>query len=171
MCISLSITIELGPVILSCYLFTQCDKLQLLFVGELNSKYSPLKCVCSHTTLVFYSGTPQPHPLECLAVSNPRLIWAAYRDTVKAFSRGQEVTCFHGHKGNVHTLLPFGEHLVSIDDQNCLKIWAIKTKGSYLHIPMWWRYSLFTSLQSCMESCTLTLNHSPSHVRSTPAHT
>ena len=77
------------------------------------------------------------------------MIWAAYRNIVKAFRRGKEVCCFHGHKGNIHTLLPFGDHLISIDDRNSLKIWSIKNKG---HFPS----------QKCiflmkLPTCTLTL--------------
>jgi U3 small nucleolar RNA-associated protein 21 len=85
-----------------------CDKLQLLFVGA-----------------------PQPHPLECLAATDPRLVWASYGAVVKGFRRGREVCRFHGHRGNVTILLPFGEHLISIDDQNCLKIWSVKDKELY----------------------------------------
>lgn len=85
---------------------------------------------------MLHAGTPQPHHVECIAVTNPRFIWVACRDTVKAFSRGQEVGCFRGHRGNVHILLPFGEHLISIDDRNCLKIWAVKAKGESLQLQL-----------------------------------
>lgn len=77
----------------------------------------------------YYTGAVQPSPIECVAASSPRLVWVAYGEVVKAFSRGKEVACLLGHKGNVHILLPFGEHLISVDDKNCLKIWNIKAKG------------------------------------------
>ena len=120
----------------------QCDKLQLLFVGE---RYGSIKSTVSSQMFSatgiqikvdfgvhvwsMYKGTPQPHPLECLAATDPRLVWASYGAVVKGFRRGREVCRFHGHRGNVTILLPFGEHLISIDDQNCLKIWSVKDKG------------------------------------------
>ena len=74
-------------------------------------------------------GAVQPHPLECVAVTNPRLVWVSFKNIIKVFSRGREAACYQGHTGNVHILLPFGEHLISVDDQNCLKIWDIKARG------------------------------------------
>ncbi|CAI8028361.1 WD repeat-containing protein 36 [Geodia barretti] len=120
-----------------------CDKLQLLFVG-----------------------TPQPHPLECLAATDPRLVWASYGAVVKGFRRGREVCRFHGHRGNVTILLPFGEHLISIDDQNCLKIctylnkillgsrsgqlqlWNIRTSKLIHAFPGWGGSAILTLVQS-----------------------
>ena len=52
---------------------------------------------------------------------------------IKAFKRGREVNAYCGHEGCVIAMLPFGEHLVSVDDQNYLKIWLIK-KGGRRHI-------------------------------------
>ena len=48
---------------------------------------------------------------------------------MKAFKRGKEVDVYLGHEGEVQILLPFGEHLVSIDDKNCLKIWHVRDRG------------------------------------------
>ena len=114
-------------------------------------------------------GAPQPHPLECVAVSDPRLVWVSYRTTVKGFRRGKEVCRFHGHKGNVTVLLPFGEHLISIDDQNCLKIWSVREKGQKKIQRENLQKVLF--IQSCMEICTLTPTCFPSRVPFTRART
>ena len=48
---------------------------------------------------------------------------------MKAFKRGKEVDAYLGHEGEVQILLPFGEHLVSIDDKNCLKTWHVRDRG------------------------------------------
>ena len=56
-------------------------------------------------------------------------MFAAYRNVIKGFKRGKGVNCYHGHEGEVHTLLPFGEHLVSIDDKNSMKIWHVPNNG------------------------------------------
>ena len=78
--------------------------------------------------ILFLPGAQQPHPLQCLAMQG-KLVFAAYKNTVKAFRRGQEIKYYQGHEGEVHTLVPFGEHLVSIDDCNQLKLWHISTQG------------------------------------------
>ena len=56
-------------------------------------------------------------------------MFASYGNVIKAFKRGREVNTYLGHGGCVTNLIPFGEHLVSIDDQNCLKIWQTKKSG------------------------------------------
>lgn len=74
------------------------------------------------------TGSQQPHPLQCLSISGKR-VFASYKSTIKAFRRGQEVNCYQGDGGDVHMLIPFGEHLVAIDTDNCLRLWHINTQG------------------------------------------
>ena len=76
------------------------------------------------------AGTHQPESLQCLAVQG-KIVFASYSNEIKAFKRGREVNDYCGHEGCVISILPFGEHLVSIDDQNYLKIWLIKKGGTY----------------------------------------
>ncbi len=78
--------------------------------------------------LFYFLGTHQPEPLECLAIQG-KIVFASYSDVIKAFKRGREINIYLGHEGCVTNLIPFGEHLVSIDDRNCLKIWQIKQSG------------------------------------------
>lgn len=73
-------------------------------------------------------GTQQPHQLQCLAIQG-KIVYASYQNVVKAFKRGQEVNTYLGHEGEVQFILPFGEHLVSIDDANVMKIWHSVSKG------------------------------------------
>ena len=74
------------------------------------------------------SGTQQPKPLQCLAIQG-KIVFASYGNVIKAFKRGREVNAYISQEGDVISLLPFGEQLVSIDDQNCLRIWQIKKSG------------------------------------------
>ena len=39
---------------------------------------------------------------------------------------------FEGHKADVHQILPFASHLISVDEDNCVKIWTIDTAGIFL---------------------------------------
>lgn len=73
-------------------------------------------------------GSQQPEPLQCLAIQG-KIVFASYGNVIKAFKRGREVNAYVGHEGCVNSLLPFGEHLVSVDDSNCLKIWHIRNSG------------------------------------------
>ncbi len=81
----------------------------------------------------YRAGTAQPHPLQCLAIQG-KVVFAAYGATIKGFVRGREVNCFCGHEGKVIVMLPFGEHLVSIDDKNSLKIWHILSEGIEIEV-------------------------------------
>ena len=58
-----------------------------------------------------------------------KTVYASCGHTVKAFRRGKEVHAYHGHEGDVHTIIPFGEHLVTLDDNNTLRIWHSETEG------------------------------------------
>ena len=73
-------------------------------------------------------GTLQPEPLQCLAIKK-KTVFASYGRTIKAFHRGKEVRVYHGHEGDVHTIIPFGDHLLAVDDTNTLIIWHAMTKG------------------------------------------
>lgn len=89
--------------------YYQCDKLRLVFVGDI-----------------------QPEPIQCVALNHDAVgVFAAYKNVIKLFERGREKSTFLGHEGEVHTLLPFGDHLLSIDSANCLKIWDVKDKELY----------------------------------------
>ena len=58
-------------------------------------------------------------------------MFASCESVIKSFVRGKERSTYLGHEGNVHTLLPFGEHLVSVDSENSLKIWDIGNRGVF----------------------------------------
>ncbi|XP_055532971.1 WD repeat-containing protein 36 isoform X2 [Wyeomyia smithii] len=43
---------------------------------------------------------------------------------------------YRGHEKRVHLLLPFGKHLLSIDEANLMKIWFVGTQEVYLEVPL-----------------------------------
>eukprot|EP00118_Oscarella_pearsei_P001965 m.9054 g.9054 ORF g.9054 m.9054 type:complete len:895 (+) comp21044_c0_seq2:11-2695(+) len=80
---------------------------------------------CAKLTLT-YVGTPQKQPINCLA-SHMMLLFTASGAEIKMWKRGKEIKVLHGHKKDIHSLLPFGEHLISVDDDNEVKIWNSRT--------------------------------------------
>ena len=104
-------------------------------------------------------GTHQPEPLECVAIQG-KIVFASYGNVIKAFKRGREVNTYLGHEGCVTNLIPFGEHLVSIDDQNCLKIWQIKKSGK-LFLSLHTHTHTYTHTHTCIHAHTQTYIHSP----------
>ena len=74
---------------------------------------------------------------------------------IKAFERGREVNTYCGHEGCITNLIPFGEHPVSINDQNSLKIWQIKKSGKVQ------QFLVITLSSICL---TLIYTHSYAHI-------
>ncbi|XP_072173327.1 WD repeat-containing protein 36-like [Diadema setosum] len=75
-----------------------------------------------------------PDEIICLAAD----AWLAYtscKNVIRAFTLGQKVVhTYTGHEANVHLLLPFGDHLISADEDSCLKIWDIESEELYLDL-------------------------------------
>ena len=81
-------------------------------------------------------GNVQPEAIQCVALNHDGVgVFAAYKNVIKLFVRAVEKSTFLGHEGEVHTLLPFGDHLLSIDSENCLKIWDVREKGKPAEAP------------------------------------
>ena len=89
---------------------------------------------CTHFRLLAVSGF-HPADIRCLA-SDKFLIFSASGNTIYGWRRGSEIKHkYIGHKSNVHLLLPFGEHLISVDENSLLKVWDKKDESLYLEIP------------------------------------
>lgn len=89
---------------------------------------------CTHYRLLAVSGL-HPEDIQCLA-SDKFLIYSASGKTIYGWRRGNEIKHkYIGHKSKVHLLLPFGEHLVSVDESSLLKVWNKKDESLYLEIP------------------------------------
>lgn len=88
---------------------------------------------CSKLDLLSVSD-PCPDEIECLA-SDAYLVFTAYKNTIYAWRRGTELKhVYKGHEENVHILLPFGPHLLSVDRNSTLMIWDIKSEENVLEI-------------------------------------
>ncbi|XP_063066369.1 WD repeat-containing protein 36 [Engraulis encrasicolus] len=75
-----------------------------------------------------------PDDISCLAADR-MLVFAAHGKTVVAFARNKEVVhTYSGHRGDVHLLLPFGDHLISVDRENAVIVWDVEAEEEYLQI-------------------------------------
>jgi U3 small nucleolar RNA-associated protein 21 len=89
---------------------------------------------CSHFRLLAVSGL-HPEEIKCLS-SDKYLIYSASGNVIYGWRRGNEIKHkFIGHNQKVHLLLPFGEHLVSVDEGSLMKVWDIRNELIYLEIP------------------------------------
>ncbi|XP_048757531.1 WD repeat-containing protein 36-like [Ostrea edulis] len=75
-----------------------------------------------------------PDNISCIAVTN-RYVFTGCGKDVRAFKRSRQlVHTFEGHTNEVHLLLPFGSHLISVDIHSNLKIWDVENGGVYLEM-------------------------------------
>lgn len=75
-----------------------------------------------------------PDSITCIAVNN-RYVFTGCGNQVRAFKRSRQlVHTFDGHSVEVHLLLPFGNHLISVDIHSNLKIWDVENGGVYLEM-------------------------------------
>jgi U3 small nucleolar RNA-associated protein 21 len=89
---------------------------------------------CTHFRLLAVSGL-HPENISCLA-SDKYLIYAATGQFIYAWRRGSEIKHkYVGHESKVIFLLPFGHHLISVDEDSLLKVWDKKCETVYLEIP------------------------------------
>jgi len=57
------------------------------------------------------------------------LIITSTGDSVRAWKRGKELIRYEGHTGSVHTLLTFGDQLITVSSDNVLTAFDIATGG------------------------------------------
>lgn len=88
---------------------------------------------CSKLGIVSVSDC-HPDDINVLAVDRD-LTFTASQNIVRAFTRGKQVVhTYIGHSTNVHLLLPFGNHLISVDEGSTVIVWDIKAEGQYCEI-------------------------------------
>lgn len=46
----------------------------------------------------------------------------------------QVVHTYEGHQADVHLLLPFGDHLISVDKENAVIIWDVESEGKVVSV-------------------------------------
>ncbi|XP_051875459.1 WD repeat-containing protein 36 isoform X2 [Pristis pectinata] len=79
-------------------------------------------------------SNPLPEDITCLAADR-MLVFAAHSNCVKAFARNKDIVhTYEGHNAAVHLLLPFGDHVISVDRDNTLIIWNVESEEEYLQL-------------------------------------
>eukprot|EP00794_Sanderia_malayensis_P006767 gene6767-7529_t len=85
-----------------------CSKLNLLFVGEIQKEH-----------------------IELLTAHGEYTVTAS-KNIITLWKRGKPVKHFSEHQFNIKCMLPFGEHIVSVDERSSVKIWDIDDLDVYL---------------------------------------
>lgn len=84
-----------------------------------------------HLTLLCVSDTVE-EDITCMATDSVTF-YTASGPVIHAWSRNSVVKyTYRGHTHTVNFLLPFGDHLISVDEGNVLKIWVHKTQENIL---------------------------------------
>lgn len=97
-------------------------------IGRLFHTYS-----CNHFRLICVSGL-HPDEITCIASDN-YVVYSASAKKIYAWRSGNVIKhIYEGHKRDVHLLLPFGEHLISVDEDSNVKVWHIKSATEYLDL-------------------------------------
>ncbi|XP_070537319.1 WD repeat-containing protein 36-like [Ptychodera flava] len=88
---------------------------------------------CSRLRITSVSDV-HPDNITCMAI-DAYLVYTSCKSVIRAFERNQTIRhTYEGHEREVHILLPFGEHLISIDEDNVMKIWDIHSRDIYLEM-------------------------------------
>lgn len=88
---------------------------------------------CDHFRLLSVSGE-HPGPITCMSGDSYH-VYTASETNIYAWRRGCELKhVFKGHKSPIHILFPFGIHIVSIDNDNVLKVFDIKEETEFLEL-------------------------------------
>lgn len=88
---------------------------------------------CSHFSLLSVCSK-HPSEITCMA-ADTYLVYTAAENVIFAWRRGAELShTYKGHECPVHILLPFGPHLISVDESSNLKVWDIKAESLYLEL-------------------------------------
>uniref|UniRef100_A0A8C5LVY1 WD repeat domain 36 n=1 Tax=Leptobrachium leishanense TaxID=445787 RepID=A0A8C5LVY1_9ANUR len=75
-----------------------------------------------------------PESISCLAADR-MLVFASHGNILTAFARNKEVVHkYKGHEAEIHLVQTFGDHVISIDTNNVLIIWDIKSEEEYLQL-------------------------------------
>eukprot|EP00043_Microstomoeca_roanoka_P019431 m.218630 g.218630 ORF g.218630 m.218630 type:complete len:933 (-) comp16994_c1_seq1:59-2857(-) len=86
---------------------------------------------CKKLNLVFVSQVGQD--INAIACAG-QLTFVAVGNSITAKKRGEDVKTYKGHEADIHTLLPFGLHLISVDNHNVVNVFDITTAEIYCSI-------------------------------------
>ncbi|XP_058812783.1 WD repeat-containing protein 36 [Topomyia yanbarensis] len=80
-------------------------------------------------------GGLHPEEISCIAADG-FLTYVAAGSVIYGWRSSTQLRkTYRGHAKRVHLLLPFGKHLLSVDENSLLKIWFVGTEEVYLEIP------------------------------------
>ncbi|EEZ98071.1 WD repeat-containing protein 36 [Tribolium castaneum] len=76
------------------------------------------------------------HPEDITAMTADAFhVYTACNNEIYAWRRGTELKhVYRGHKKPVHLMMPFGAHLISIDEASSVKLWDIKDESVFLEL-------------------------------------
>ncbi|KAM5192789.1 LOW QUALITY PROTEIN: WD repeat-containing protein 36 [Mantella aurantiaca] len=75
-----------------------------------------------------------PEDINCLAADR-MLVFVAHGNLLKAFAKNKEVVhTYSGHEAEIHLVLPFGDHVISVDTNNNIIIWDVESEEEYLQL-------------------------------------
>ncbi|XP_066252400.1 WD repeat-containing protein 36 [Euwallacea similis] len=87
----------------------------------------------SHFGLLSVSGL-HPEDITCMT-TDAFHVYTACANVIYAWRRGTELKhTYRGHSHSIQLMTPFGPHLVSIDENNELKVWDIKSETVFLEL-------------------------------------
>lgn len=110
------------------YIKSRNENLIITSVGKAFHTYS-----ISHFGLLSVSGL-HPSDIECMT-SDAYHVYTACKNIIYAWRRGTEIKhTYKGHRASVKLMIPFGAHLISVDDHNFLKVWNIKDESTFLEL-------------------------------------
>lgn len=88
---------------------------------------------CDKFRLLSVSGE-HPGPITCMSGDNFH-VYTASENNIYAWRRGCELKhVYKGHTAPIHVLFPFGIHLLSVDENNVLKLFDIKEETEVLEL-------------------------------------
>lgn len=89
---------------------------------------------CNKLHLLSVSGF-HPEPITCLT-SDAYQVYTASAKTIYGWRLGRIIKyILKGHEKDVHLMMPFGKHLIAVDEANVMKVWEVKMQTVYLDIP------------------------------------
>lgn len=99
-----------------------------LAVGKVFHTYN-----CSRLGITQVSNV-HPRDISCIAADR-FFVFTACGKQVQAFQHNRQVKYkYEGHETDVHIVMPFSEHLISIDKSSMVKIWHIRSQELHLEI-------------------------------------
>jgi U3 small nucleolar RNA-associated protein 21 len=70
--------------------------------------------------------------ISCLGVDS-NFIYASSKQNIYGFLFGRKVVrVYKGHEADIHQILPFAAHLISVDEKNVVKVFDIDSTETYL---------------------------------------